>query len=62
MAKVNVYNILVGKPEGKKPFGRSRRRWKHNMEMDIWETCFEVRIGLIGVSIGIGGRHMCSRQ
>jgi hypothetical protein len=27
MGKKNAYRILVGKPEGKKPFGRTRRRW-----------------------------------
>jgi hypothetical protein len=25
----------VGKPEGKRPLGRPRRRWKHNIEMDL---------------------------
>jgi hypothetical protein len=29
-----VYNVLVGKPEGKRPLGRSRRRWKDNIRMD----------------------------
>jgi hypothetical protein len=27
----NAYNILVGKPEGKRPQGRPRHRWEHNM-------------------------------
>jgi hypothetical protein len=27
----------VGKPEGKKPIGRLRHRWKHNIKMDIRE-------------------------
>jgi hypothetical protein len=26
-----VYRVLVGKPEGKKPLGRPRRRWEHNI-------------------------------
>jgi hypothetical protein len=26
----NVYNVLVGKPEGKKPLGRPRSRWEQN--------------------------------
>jgi hypothetical protein len=26
----NVYKILVGKPEGKRPFGKPRCRWEHN--------------------------------
>ena len=28
--------VLVGKPEGKKPLGRSRRRWKDNIKMDLF--------------------------
>jgi hypothetical protein len=27
----NAYNILVGKPEGKRPAGRPRRRWENNI-------------------------------
>jgi hypothetical protein len=30
-----VYRILVGKPEGKRPLGRPRHRWKDNIEMDL---------------------------
>ena len=30
-----VYRVLVGKPEGKSPFGRPRRRWEDNMKMDL---------------------------
>jgi 3-oxoacyl-ACP reductase-like protein len=29
---------LVGKPEGKKPLGRSRRRWEDNIKMDLQEV------------------------
>jgi hypothetical protein len=32
--KMNIYRILVGKPEGKKPLGRPRRRWMDNIKMD----------------------------
>ena len=32
-----VYRILMGKPEGKRPLGRPRRRWEDNIKMDIWE-------------------------
>jgi hypothetical protein len=31
--KRNAYRILVGKPEGKRPLGRPRRRWVDNIEM-----------------------------
>jgi hypothetical protein len=30
-----VYRVLVGKPEGKRPLGRPRRRWKNNIKMDL---------------------------
>jgi hypothetical protein len=33
----NVYNIMVGKPEGKRPLGRSRCRWEDNIRMDLRE-------------------------
>jgi hypothetical protein len=33
--KRNAYRILVGKPEGKRPLGRSRRRWVDNIKMDL---------------------------
>jgi hypothetical protein len=36
--KRNVYRLLVGKPEGKRPLGRSRRRWMDNIKMDLLET------------------------
>jgi hypothetical protein len=33
----NAYGILVGKPEGKQPQGRPRRRWVYNIRMDLRE-------------------------
>jgi hypothetical protein len=30
-----VYRVLVGKPEGKRPLGRPRRRWEDDIKMDI---------------------------
>jgi hypothetical protein len=30
--------FLVGKPEGKRPLGRPRRRWEHNLKMDYQEV------------------------
>jgi hypothetical protein len=35
--KRNVYRLLVGKPEGKRPLGRPRRRWIDNIKMDLSE-------------------------
>jgi hypothetical protein len=33
--KMNAYGILVGKPEGKKPLGRSRHRWVDIIKIDL---------------------------
>jgi hypothetical protein len=40
--KRNVYRLLVGKPEGKRPLGRPRRRWMDNFKKGLLE---------IGVSV-----------
>ena len=36
--KRGVYRVLVGKPEGKRPFGRPRRGWQDNIKMDLQEV------------------------
>jgi hypothetical protein len=36
----NEYRVLVGKPEGKGPLGRPRRRWEDGIKMDLRETCW----------------------
>jgi hypothetical protein len=41
--KKGLYRVLVGKPEGKRPFGRPRRRWEDNIKM----TFQEVRCGCV---------------
>ena len=33
-----VHRVLVGKPEGKRPLGRPRRRWEDNINMDLQEV------------------------
>ena len=33
-----VHRVLVGKPEGKRPLGRRRRRWEDTMKMDLQEV------------------------
>jgi hypothetical protein len=45
----NAYRILVGKPKGKRPLGRQRRRWVDNIKMDLREI---VRKGRRRVDIG----------
>jgi hypothetical protein len=36
--KRNAYRLLVGKPVGKRPLGRPRRRWVDNIRMDLGEV------------------------
>ena len=33
-----VHRVLIGKPEGKRPLGRPRRRWEDNIKMDLREV------------------------
>jgi hypothetical protein len=38
------YRVLVGKPEGRRPLGRARRRWENNIKMDLprdWVGCID---------------------
>jgi hypothetical protein len=35
------YRVLVGRPEGKRPLGRPRRRWEYNNKMDIREIVID---------------------
>jgi hypothetical protein len=55
--KRNAYWILVGKPDGKRPLGRPRRRWMDNIKMDLREIRWDgvVWIGLIWLRIGTSG-------
>jgi hypothetical protein len=36
--ETGVYMVLMGKPEGKRPLGRPRRRWENNIRMDLQEV------------------------
>ena len=40
-----IFQVLVGKPEGKRPLGRHRHRWEDNIKMDLQE-------------VGCGGRDL----
>jgi hypothetical protein len=52
----NVCRVLVGKPEGKRPLERSRRRWEDGIKMDlreigwggVWSGLSWLRIGTVG--------------
>ena len=46
-----MHKVLVGKPEGKRPLGRPRRRWEDNIKMDLQELGKEFW-GLDGVGSG----------
>jgi len=35
---IGMYRVLVGKPGGKRPLGRHRRRWEGNIKMDLKEV------------------------
>ncbi|KAJ4439272.1 hypothetical protein ANN_07392 [Periplaneta americana] len=39
----NAYGVLVGRPEGKRPLGRPRRRWEDNIKMDLREVGYDDR-------------------
>jgi hypothetical protein len=39
--RIGAYRILVGKPEGRRPLGRPRRRWEDNIEIDLREVVWE---------------------
>ena len=52
-----VHRILVGKPEGKRPLWRPRRRWD-DIKMDLQEMGGGVGTGWRWLRIGTGGGHL----
>jgi hypothetical protein len=50
--------VLVGKPEGKKPLGRPKRRREDNIKMDHQVVGCEGMTGLIWLRIETGGGHL----
>jgi hypothetical protein len=53
-----VYKVLVGKPEGKRPLGRPRRRWEDNIKMDLQEVGCGGINWTIWIRTGKGGGHL----
>ena len=51
----SAFKILTGKPSGKRPLERPRRRWEDNIRMDHEEIGIKRGIGLIRLRIGIIG-------
>jgi hypothetical protein len=49
-----VYRVLVGKPEGKRPLGRPRRRWEDNSKMYLQEVGCGARTILNQFDVGSG--------
>ena len=56
-----VYRVLVGKPEGKRPPGRPRRRWEDNIKVDLQEVGRGAWNGSSWLRIGTGGGHLGMR-
>jgi hypothetical protein len=54
-----VYKVLVGKPEGKRPLGRPRRRWKDGIRMDLREIGGGGVCGLDSTGLGQGPAAGC---
>jgi hypothetical protein len=53
-----AYNILVGKPERKRPLGRRRRRWVDNIRMHLTEMGWKVETGFIWLRIETADRFL----
>jgi hypothetical protein len=58
MEERGVYRVLVGKPDGKRPLGRPRRRWEENIKMDLQEVGCGVWTGLSWLRIETDGGHL----
>ena len=54
----SAFKILTGKPTGKRPLGRPRRRWEDNIRMDLKELGINAGIRLIRLRIGIIGEPL----
>jgi hypothetical protein len=50
-----AYRVLVGRPEGRRTFGRPRLRWEDNINMDLQEVGWGAWTGLVWLRIGTGG-------
>jgi hypothetical protein len=53
-----VYRFLVGKPEGKRPLERHRRKWEDNIKADLREVGYGGLTGLSWLRIETGGGHL----
>jgi hypothetical protein len=53
--RIGAYRVFVGKPEGKRPLGKSRHRWEENITMDLQEEGWGVKDWLDLIRLGTGG-------
>ena len=56
--RIDIYRVLVRKPEGKRPPGRTRHRWEDNIKMIFRRRDVGVWTGLSWPRIGTGGGHL----
>jgi len=56
-----VYRVLVGKPEGKRPLGRHRRRWEDKIKLGLTGSGRGAWTGLIRLRRGTGGGQFPTR-
>jgi hypothetical protein len=54
----DIYRVLVGKPEGKRPLRTPRCRWEDTIKMDLEEVGCGVLAASSWLSIGTGGGHL----
>ena len=59
--RTGSYRVMVGRPEGKRPFLRRGRRWEDVIKMDLWEVERGVWTGLIWYRIGTSCGHLLMR-
>jgi hypothetical protein len=55
---IGMYIVLAGKPEGKRPVGRPRRRWKDNLRWIFRKWDLGVWTGSSWLRIETGGGHL----
>jgi hypothetical protein len=51
----DVYRVLIGRPEGKRPLGRNGHRWEDNIRMDLTEIEIDGGTGFSWLRIGSSG-------
>ena len=54
----DIYRVLVGKSEGKRPLGTPRLRWENIIKMDLQKWGVSAWTGSMWLRIGTGGGHL----